>query len=66
MAGRIQRRAPHAASGRNLNFTVVEVDERSARVQAAYVENYDRLVQLKNKYGATNFFRINNNIKTSV
>ena len=58
--------APHAATGRNLNFTVVEDEERASRVEASYGENYGRLVRLKNKYDPTNFFRVNNNIKPSV
>ncbi len=58
--------APHAATGRNLNFTVVEEAEQVGRVQASYGDNYGRLVQIKNKYDPTNFFRVNNNIKPSV
>ena len=58
--------APHAATGRNLNFTVVEEDEQIGRVQASFGDNWGRLVQIKNKYDPTNFFRVNNNIKPSV
>ncbi len=58
--------APHAATGRNLNFTIVEETEKVDRVQASYGENYTRLVQIKNKYDPTNFFRVNNNIKPTV
>lgn len=54
--------APHAATNRNLNFTVVEDQERGNRVRASFGENYDRLVELKRKYDPTNFFRVNNNI----
>lgn len=54
--------APHALSGRNLNFTVVDQEERAQRVRAAYGDNYDRLVQVKNTYDPTNLFRVNNNI----
>jgi FAD/FMN-containing dehydrogenase len=38
-------------------------DEGQERVVAAYSENYERLVALKNKYDPTNLFRINQNIK---
>jgi FAD/FMN-containing dehydrogenase len=54
--------APHAATNRNLNFTVVEEQERSDRVRASYGDNYDRLKQIKQKYDPGNFFRVNNNI----
>ncbi len=58
--------APHAATGRNLNFTVVEESERVGRVQASFGDNWSRLVQIKTKYDPTNFFRVNNNIKPAV
>ena len=38
-------------------------DEGMDRVQAAYGENYARLVALKNKYDPTNFLRLNQNIR---
>ena len=38
-------------------------DEGTDRVQAAYGENYARLVALKNKYDPTNFLRLNQNIR---
>ena len=40
--------------------------EGEHRVREAYGPNYDRLVALKNKYDATNFFRLNANIKPTV
>jgi FAD/FMN-containing dehydrogenase len=33
-----------------------------ARIRAAYGSNYDRLAEIKRKYDADNFFRLNNNI----
>jgi FAD/FMN-containing dehydrogenase len=46
-----------------VNFlTKEEVD----RIAAAYGPNYDRLVQVKNKYDPKNLFRMNQNIKPSV
>jgi FAD/FMN-containing dehydrogenase len=54
--------APHALTGRNLNFTVVDQEERTERVRAASGDNYARLVEVKTKYDPTNFFRVNNNI----
>jgi FAD/FMN-containing dehydrogenase len=40
-------------------------EEGEDRVRAAYGDNYDRLVALKNKYDPTNFFRLNANIRPS-
>jgi FAD/FMN-containing dehydrogenase len=40
-------------------------DEGDAVERAAYGQNYDRLVALKNKYDPTNLFRMNHNIKPS-
>ena len=40
--------------------------EEGERVKAAYGDNYERLVALKNKYDPTNFFRLNQNIKPTV
>lgn len=38
-------------------------DEGEDRVRAAYGENHARLVELKNRYDPTNFFRLNQNIR---
>ncbi|MGI0091933.1 MAG: FAD-binding oxidoreductase [Nitrososphaerales archaeon] len=46
-----------------VNFLNQEGDER---VRASYGENYQRLVDLKNKYDPMNFFRMNQNIKPSI
>jgi FAD/FMN-containing dehydrogenase len=54
--------APHALTGRNLNFTVVEQQETTDRVRAASGDNYQRLVEIKTTYDPTNLFRVNNNI----
>ena len=41
-------------------------EEGEDRVRAAYGDNYDRLVALKNKYDPNNFFRLNANVKPTV
>jgi hypothetical protein len=51
---------PHLASGAYVNYAMEEDD---AFGRLAYGPNYDRLVDLKNKYDPTNFFRMNHNIK---
>ena len=53
---------PFLVSGSYVNYVS---DEGDAFAQAAYGPSYDRLVALKNKYGPTNFFRMNHNIKPS-
>jgi FAD/FMN-containing dehydrogenase len=37
--------------------------EEAERIPAAYGENYDRMVAVKNKYDPENLFRMNQNIK---
>ncbi len=37
--------------------------EEAIRIRGAYSRNYDRLVDLKNKYDPTNLFRLNQNIR---
>jgi FAD/FMN-containing dehydrogenase len=51
---------PYSAGGAYVNFMM---DEGEDRVKATYGENYERLVQIKNKYDPGNFFRVNQNIK---
>jgi FAD/FMN-containing dehydrogenase len=54
--------APHATGGVYVNFMT---EEEAPRVEAAYGDSYTRLVDLKNKYDPTNFFRLNQNIQPS-
>lgn len=55
--------APHASGSVYVNFMT---EDEADRVKAAYGPNYDRLVELKNKYDPTNLFRLNHNIKPTV
>ena len=41
----------------------LEVDATAASVNATYRGNYDRLVQIKNKYDPANLFRLNANVQ---
>lgn len=53
---------PYATGGFYVNF--MDDDDGEDRVRAAYgEEKYARLVDLKNRYDPTNFFRLNQNIK---
>jgi FAD/FMN-containing dehydrogenase len=54
---------PHAIEGVYINFMT---EEESERVQPAYGSNYDRLVEVKNRYDPRNLFRMNQNIRPSV
>lgn len=54
---------PFSAGGAYVNFMM---EEGQDRVQATYRDNYERLVQVKNKYDPTNFFRVNQNVKPSL
>jgi UDP-N-acetylenolpyruvoylglucosamine reductase len=51
---------PFSAGGAYVNFMM---DEGQERVQATYRDNYQRLVEIKNKYDPNNFFRVNQNIR---
>jgi FAD/FMN-containing dehydrogenase len=53
---------PHLVAGSYGNYVT---DEGEAIAREAYGINYDRLVELKNKYDPTNFFRMNHNVKPS-
>jgi FAD/FMN-containing dehydrogenase len=48
------------ASGAYTNH--LDADDSATRVRAAYGQNYERLVAVKNKYDPENLFRLNNNI----
>ena len=51
---------PHATGGVYVNHLGADEPER---VRAAYGKNYARLVQAKQQYDPTNFFRLNQNIR---
>jgi hypothetical protein len=51
---------PFSEGGAYVNFMM---DEGVDRIRASYRDNYDRLVQVKDRYDPTNFFRINQNIQ---
>jgi FAD/FMN-containing dehydrogenase len=53
---------PYASEGVYINFMT---EEESERVQPAYGSNYDRLVEIKNRYDPLNLFRMNQNIRPS-
>jgi FAD/FMN-containing dehydrogenase len=51
---------PHSAGGAYVNMTMEEGEDR---IRASYRGNYDRLVEVKEKYDPTNLFSVNQNIK---
>ncbi len=55
---------PHSSGGAYVNF--MSDDEGQDRVEASYRDNYQRLVDVKNKYDPTNLFHVNQNIKPTV
>jgi FAD/FMN-containing dehydrogenase len=55
----------YSGGGAYVNFPGMGEDGE-AQVRAAYGGNYDRLVEVKNKYDPTNLFRMNLNIKPTV
>ncbi|WP_227378055.1 FAD-binding oxidoreductase [Haladaptatus halobius] len=50
---------PYATGGVYANFVPEEVGDQ----QAAYRENYDRLVEVKNEWDPENLFRLNHNVE---
>ena len=54
---------PYSAGGAYVNFMM---DEGGDRIKATYRDNYERLVEVKNKYDPNNLFRVNQNIKPTV
>jgi FAD/FMN-containing dehydrogenase len=52
--------APYASAGAYVNFMT---EEEGDRVTSAYGSNYDRLVQIKQRYDPENIFHLNQNIK---
>ncbi|HEV2121614.1 MAG TPA: BBE domain-containing protein, partial [Chloroflexota bacterium] len=55
-----QRLRPFSTGGNYINFQTADDDEQ--RVRATYGANFDRLVQVKQKYDPNNLFRVNRNI----
>jgi hypothetical protein len=55
---------PFSTGGNYLNFQTA--DEGSERVKATYGSNFDRLVEVKEKYDSDNLFRVNRNIAPRV
>ena len=53
----------YSAGGAYVNFMMEEGQER---VQAAYRDNYDRLVEIKSNYDPENLFRVNQNLRPPV
>jgi FAD/FMN-containing dehydrogenase len=54
---------PYAAGSVYINFIT---QDEAARIGEAYGGNFDRLVQVKNRYDPTNLFRFNHNIPPSL
>ncbi len=55
--------APYSMGSVYVNFMTADEQDR---VEAAYGKNYDRLVELKNKYDSNNLFCLNQNIKPGI
>jgi FAD/FMN-containing dehydrogenase len=51
---------PYSAGGAYVNFMM---DEGQERIGATYRDNFERLVDIKNKYDPTNLFHVNQNIR---
>ncbi|WP_411964351.1 FAD-binding oxidoreductase [Haloferax sp. YSMS24] len=54
--------APYATGGTYVNFTT----ETEGEQPMAYMDNYDRLVELKNEWDPENLFRLNQNVEPTV
>ncbi len=52
---------PFSTGGNYLNFQTA--DENEERLRATYGTNFDRLVEVKEKYDPENLFRSNRNIR---
>jgi len=59
-------RAALAPFATELAYVNTLLDEGEARIRASYGPNYERLVQVKNRYDPENFFHVNQNIKPTV
>ena len=57
---------PYGTGGTYVSNVGSEADEGAAGLQAAYGANYKRLVELKQKYDPSNFFRSNQNIRPTL
>jgi FAD/FMN-containing dehydrogenase len=57
---------PYGTGGVYVNNVGSEADEGPAGIRAAYGANYERLVELKQKYDPSNFFRSNQNIRPTL
>jgi FAD/FMN-containing dehydrogenase len=55
---------PFSTGGNYLNFQTADEDDE--RVRATYGANFDRLVEIKEKYDPDNLFRRNRNIQPRV
>lgn len=59
-----KRVRPFSTGGNYINFQTADEDEQ--RIRAMYGGNFDRLVEIKNKYDPDNLFRSNRNIRPRV
>ncbi len=55
--------APHSTGGEYVNN---QTDTDPERVRAAYGDNYDRLVEVKNEWDPENVFQLNQNIEPTI
>jgi FAD/FMN-containing dehydrogenase len=58
--------APYGTGGIYVNHVGSEAEEGTAGIRAAYGANYERLVELKQKYDPSNLFRSNQNIRPAL